>query len=102
MPALKTIQFTEVLEFYVRNQPFGHWFAPETMRFFQTKLPDIAYELPGGGIYFVTSEVSPAGEKRYTVRRQLHNGDIETFGLFHGYATRAAAVAAIRAIARGV
>lgn len=101
MPDFKTIPFSEVREFYVRNQPFGHWFAPETMRFFRTKLPEIAYELPGGGIYFVTSEVSPAGEKRYTVRRQLHNGDIDTVGLFHSHATRAAAVAAIRAIARG-
>lgn len=102
MPAVKTIPFSEVREFYARNQPFGHWFAPEPMRFFQTKLPEIAYELHTGGIYFVTSEVNPAGEKRYTVCRQHHDGDISTVGDFHSHATRAAAVAVIRAIAKQV
>jgi hypothetical protein len=92
---MKTIRFTEVREFYARNQPDGHWFDADSMRFFKTKLPEIAYE-SDAGIHFITSEVNPSGVKAYTVRRQLPDGQINTVGEFHSYKTRAAAAAAIR------
>jgi hypothetical protein len=95
---MKTIPFHEVREFYQRNRPEGHWFDKGSMAFFGTKLPESAYELSCGGIYFVTRETNPSGESRYSVRRQKHNGDIDTVGEFHKYKTAAAARAAIKQI----
>ena len=98
---MKTIRFTEVRDFYKRNQPDGHWFDADSMRFFGTKLPEIAYESEAG-VHFITRETDPSGVSAYSVRRQLPNGDIETVGKFHSYKTRAAAAAAIRNLTTGV
>lgn len=94
---MKTIPFTEVREFYRRNQPGGDWFSDGALKFFNTKLPEVAYELSCGGIYFITREVGPSGP-RYSVRRQLHNGKIDTIGEFYKHKTRQAARAAIKQI----
>jgi len=96
---MRPVPFTEVREFYLRNQPDGHWFDADTLRFFKSKLPTVAYELRVGGVYFVTAETNPLGEKRYSVRRQMHDGQIETVGEFHSYPTAAAARAAIKSLA---
>jgi hypothetical protein len=92
---MKTIPFSEVREFYERNQPDGHWFDAGAIRFFKTRLPKVAYET-NAGLLFITSEIDPSGNKRYSVRRQAVSGDINTVGDFHSHATRAAALAAIK------
>jgi hypothetical protein len=97
---MKTIPFTEVRDFYQRNQPDGHWFDADTIRFFKTKLPTIAYET-NAGILFVTSEQDPSGVRAYSVRRQLPSGEIKTVGSFHSYRLRATAVNAIKALHNG-
>jgi len=94
---MKTIQMSEVKEFYARSNPNGHWFDRDTVRFFKTKLPRVAYE-GNAGVLFVTSETDPSGETAYSVRRQLPNGDIETVGKFHSYKTSADARAAIKSL----
>ncbi len=95
---MKTLPFTEVREFYQRNQPDGDWFSDGALSFFKTKLPEVAYELDGGGIYFITGEVGPSGVRKYSIRRQLHNGRIETIGDFYKYDTLAQARAALKSI----
>ena len=92
---MNTIPFTEVREFYDRNVPEGHWFDAGAIRFFKTRLPKIAYET-NAGLLFITSEVNPSGDKRYSVRRQAVSGDINTVGEFHFHKTRAAALAEIK------
>jgi hypothetical protein len=92
---MNTIPFTEVREFYERNNPDGHWFDAGAIRFFKTRLPKIAYET-NAGLLFITSEVNPSGDKRYSVRRQAVSGDIKTVGEFHLYKTRDAALAEIK------
>ena len=96
---MKTIRFTEVREFYKRNNPDGHWFDKDTLEFFQTKLPEIAYQTEAG-VHFITRETSPSGVTAYTVRRQLPDGKIRTVGEFHHYLTRAAAARAIRELSK--
>jgi hypothetical protein len=91
---MKSIPFSNVREFYTRNNPDGHWFDSDTMRFFKTKLPTVAYE-GDAGVLFVTSEVDPSGVRAYSVRRQNVDGTIKTVGAFHSYKTSAAAKAAI-------
>ena len=98
MTHILTIPFKEVREFYARNQPNGHWFSPNTMRFFRTRLPRIAYET-NAGVLFI-SEESLSGDRRYTIRRQLYNGDIVTVGEFRGFPTRKAALAEIKRLHR--
>lgn len=95
MSKIPTTPFTEIREYYQRMQPNGHWFDAGSMKFFRTKLPKIAYATNAGHL-FITSEVDPSGEKRYSIRRQRISGDIETVGPFHHYLTRAAAVADIK------
>jgi hypothetical protein len=98
--AIPTVFFQSVREFYKQMQPNGYWFEPATIRFFKTKLPAQAYAT-NAGLLFITSEVNPCGEKRYSVRRQKVTGDIETVGPFHFYPTRQAALAEIKRLHAG-
>jgi hypothetical protein len=91
---VKTIRFTEVRTAYAQHNPDGHWFDRDSMKFFSTKLPEVAYQTNAGTL-FVTSEVNPSGVKAYSVRRYI-NGDIKTIGDFHSFPTAAAARAEIK------
>ena len=71
---MTTIQFHHVAFKYAETQPDGHWF-------------------------FITSETDPSGERRYTVREQLPNGNIETVGPFHVWKTQAIAKAKLTEVA---
>lgn len=46
----------------------SHWFDPDTMRFFGTRVSETVYQ-GSGGVYFVTSEKPPHGPRQCTVRR---------------------------------
>lgn len=94
---MKSIQIQYVLDYYANHKPGGHWFDEESMRFFKTKLPDVAYET-NSGILFITRETDPDGVKAYSVRRQLVSGDIKTVGAFHSYPTYNKALKAIEAL----
>lgn len=92
---MKPIPMQDVIDYYRINQPAGHWFDADTMRFFKTKLPDLAYETPAG-VLFLTRETNPRGLTAYTVRRQVVNGDIETVGEFHAHPTKARGMRALK------
>jgi hypothetical protein len=94
---MQRIQFQEVKDRYYAG-PAGHWFDADTIRFFKSRLPSAAYE-SDAGTFFVTSEQDPSGVRRYTVREQLPNGDIQTVGPFHHWPTQAAAMAKLREVA---
>ena len=99
---MKTIEFSNVREYYERARPEGPWFDAGTLRLFGCRLPKVAYETQAG-LLFVSSELDFSGDRRYyNVRRQLVNGDIETVGRFNDYRTRAEAMAAIRNLDHGV
>jgi hypothetical protein len=75
----------------------GHWFEPDTMRFFRSRVsgPVIAN-------MFVSSEDDRlGGGRRYTIRQVRDDGDISTVGEFQQYGTKAAALRALRQIAKG-
>lgn len=90
---MKSIPFTDVRTAYALHNPDGHWFDRGSMKFFNTKLPRVAYDTTAGTL-FLTSEVNPSGVKAWTVRRYI-NGEIKTIGDFHRYSTAAAARAEI-------
>lgn len=80
---------TTMYEIRTANAAAGmHWFEPESMRFFRSRVGDTVYEGPGG-IYFVSSEqfVSPhsgAAPRRYSVRQfNPTTGGIATVGEFN-------------------
>jgi len=57
-----------------------HFFERATMRFFQSRVFSTVY----GGKYFITSEINPSGEKRYTVREAVDGGKfIKCTNFFH-------------------
>lgn len=61
-----------------RNTEAGlHYFDPDTMRFFKSRVSSTVYQGPGG-VFFVTSEKPPHGPRRYTPRMFLPNGGCET------------------------
>lgn len=70
-----------------------HWFDPATLRFFRSRVGEII-----GSGYFVSSEQGPDGVRRYTVRRGMADGSVDTVGEFQAHATRARALAAIRCL----
>lgn len=100
MQVIHKIPFQNIRTFYAQMRPDGHWFDAATMRFFKTRLPRVAYAT-NAGILFITSEVNPSGVKRYSIRRQGVDGDINTVGEFHGYISRQAAEADIKRLHAG-
>lgn len=81
---MKKIPMTEIRRAYERDNPNGHWFSPDTMRFFRTVLPQHGWEA-AGSYWFVTSEVNPSGKKAFSVRR-MSRGNVQTVGEFHSFA----------------
>ena len=74
----------------------GHWFAPDTMRFFGSR---ISHEIIGGCL-FVSSELDfDGGQRWYTLRRARPDGGIETIGNLQQYASLEAAKRAARRMA---
>jgi len=66
----------------------GHYFDPETMRFFNSKTESSVYSGPGG-VFFITSEQfvgsnGIADPRKYSVRRfDPETGDCTTAGKFN-------------------
>lgn len=78
----------------------SHWFDPDTMRTFGTRVHETVYE-GENGIFFVTSDKSFDGSRGYTVRQFEPKGaSIETVGDgLCGYSTRGSAHAAAKKLA---
>lgn len=72
----------------------GHFFDKETMNFFKSKCyPEVF------GDYFITSEVSPDDEMRYTIRKfSESDGAIDTIGDFFSYVNLSDAIEEARAL----
>jgi hypothetical protein len=91
-----------------------HWFSPDTMRFFRSRVGDTVYAHPEGWL-FVSSERFETHypryhtePRRYTVRIMLPNGHVETLNAsgqidsdgFQLFASSSGAHAAARRIAK--
>ena len=79
-----------------------HWFEPDTMRFFNSRILSHTWPAADGRAYFITSERRdgwnevPRPRRRYTIRVAMDGGrDINTVGEFQAYATADAARRAI-------
>ncbi len=68
------------IEYRNRTQGVGHWFDPETMRFFKSRIGIIRSK--GDDYYFVSSEKPPHGNRAFSVRHMDIKGDIKTIGEF--------------------
>lgn len=84
-----------------------HFFEPETLRFFRSRIVSQSPHQGPAGIFFVTSErfvpsSGPAEPRRYTVREfNPATGDITTYGKFQQFKSPATAAAAARRAAAG-
>lgn len=66
----------------------GHWFSVGAMKFFNSKITWWDNETG----FFITSEVNPAAEKRYTVRQaDFKTFNVKTIGEFHYHRSSQAA-----------
>lgn len=90
---MTTIQTIDIRDVIAKHQ--GHWFDADTMRFFKTRLPSVAYQV-GDRVLFVTSEKGPNGIRLCTIREQLEDGSIRTVGDFQAYYTRLQAFRALK------
>lgn len=73
-----------------------HWFDPDTMRFFKSRI----YGVMGTNSlacnrYFISSEANPEGVRRFTVRMVNIFDGIETVGEFHSHRTQSQALRAL-------
>lgn len=90
---LPTFIYKTMADVRAANHSIGnHWFEPDTMRFFKSKISDTLYD----GRWFWTSEQGPDEVRRWSIREANPDGTISTVGEFQGYGTAAAAVRAIR------
>jgi len=72
----------------------SHWWDPDALAFFQSRVESPVYNGPGG-VYFVSSEQGPDGVRRYTVRSfNTATDEIDTAGKFQGFRSRNDAMAA--------
>jgi len=71
------------------------FFSRETMRFFKSRVFPTVY----GGKYFITSEIKPDGEKRYTVREAIDGGKSIKTAAYFAHRTIAGAKDMARALA---
>ena len=62
------------------------------MRFFNTRIVSGIID----GRYFITSEVNPSDQLRFSVRSFDAQGNIDTVGEFHSHDTKAAALKALK------
>lgn len=69
----------------------SHWFDREALRYFNSRISENVYPVPGGAL-FVSSErfrglYEPDGNRLYTVRSCSADGDINTVGEFQQWST---------------
>jgi hypothetical protein len=70
-----------------------HWFEPNTLRFFRSRVGHNVY----GGRYFISSEqFSFDSERLYSIRIAYEDGRIDTIGEFQQYKTWKAAYKAVQ------
>jgi hypothetical protein len=79
----------------------SHWWDPDTMRFFGTRMVGPVFNGPAG-VFFATSEKPPHGPRGYTVRQFAPDTcDIGTVGEVCGYKSRTTAINAARRASGG-
>lgn len=74
-----------------KNYEAGHhWFSKDTMRFFNSKVPEEAYK-KGDKAYFISQEKSSFDNytPEYTIRvADLNTGEVDTVGEFGQYKSK--------------
>ena len=86
----------------IQRRHSGHWFDPNTNRFFKTRLCQDGYaKREGSDAFFVSSEQAPGRERRWSVRKlNWETGDVSTVGVgFQGYGNIRAAKKAAQGLA---
>ncbi len=78
---------------YRNRNPHGHWFDPDTLRFFKSRIG--ALRVIGKIWLFISSEKGPHGPRAYTVRRMDEKGSIDNVGEFMEH-TRGSAPGALK------
>jgi len=82
---MNATQFKSIAEVKKANKAIGqYWFNKETMAFFDSKIESKLIE----GQYFISSEYSPWGGKKYTIRIVSPIGAVDTVGEFGKYETK--------------
>lgn len=78
-----------------------HWFDRDTMRFFKTKLPRVAYANNSREVaFFVTQETGPNMPSRFSVRKyDFRTRQIDTIGDFNSWVNRGDATENAKALA---
>jgi hypothetical protein len=73
----------------------NHWFSKDTIRFFNS----IVYDKVYNGCFFITSE-DFFGNRKFTIRKALENGGIDSVSAFGAYETYNEACAAIEELSK--
>jgi hypothetical protein len=81
----------------IRQNCKSKFFAPDTMKFWNSRLLPTACMVSGVGLYFVTSERPDRSlPRRYTIRLWTNEGVISTISEFGEYETSRAAFRALK------
>ena len=69
----------------------SHWLDPASMRFFNSRLGQTVYPIPGGALFISSERFDYSSPRLYSVRSCTWDGCIDTVGEFQQYATSTAA-----------
>lgn len=71
-----------------RNLAAGfHFFSPDAMRFFRSRILSDIRNLSDDSALFITSEKNGEEPRRYTLRRITDGGNVDTVGEFQAFTT---------------
>ena len=88
---------------YRELKPGGHYFSPETMEFWQSKIHSTCLEV-GGRWFFITSEKTgfSSDKRAYSVRCMHADGNITTVGEFLAHKTLHRAEKALEGVVEAI
>jgi hypothetical protein len=69
----------------------SHWFDTDSMRYFNSRLGQTVYPIPGGALFISSERFDYNSPRAYSVRSCTWNGCIDTVGEFQQYATSTSA-----------
>ena len=101
MSALSKIPITTLIKLYEERTledrgEKGYWFSPDSMKAFDSVLPDFGYMDTENNLYFISSEQFSKEVKRlYSIRKVKTNGAIETIGDFQRFKSESSAEKAL-------
>ena len=85
------------MQYDIVNKATGHFFDADTMRFWHSRLPQVAYSNNDLEAYFITSEQSGNQPRKYTIRCfNFASKQVHTVGEYYDFSSKSEAMTELK------